>query len=310
MTGPLSRLYRTIRAHPSVAWPGSILTIVAIAALAAPIIEPYDPTTIYGADLAGPTSTHWLGLDYSGHDLMTILIWGARGSLKIGFLASLIALVVGGTVGLAGGYFGGWIDVVAAFVTDFFLVIPILPLMITIAALYGTSQSELIAIIGLLSWMGTARVVRAQVRSLRERTYVRRARSLGAGHVRTILVHILPHIIPMLAASTTLAVASAIFFEAALSFLGLGDTGQPSWGTTIELNFQGGAATSGAWGAIFWPGAAIGLVVLCSNLVGRGFERSLNPRLHAYGLTRTFRILIPPVLASARSRVQAGGSQP
>jgi peptide/nickel transport system permease protein len=151
--------------------------------------------------------------------------------------------------------------------------------MIIIATLYGTTETTLILIIGLLSWMSTARVVRAQVKSLRERPYVRRTRALGATHTRILGHHILPQIAPLLAASAALALAIAILSEAALSFLGLGPFGRPSWGSMIALNFNGGAIPTKAWWVIIPPGVAIGAVILCATLFARSFESALNPRL-------------------------------
>lgn len=283
----------SVFAMPRVVLVGALLlAICGAVALLAPLVAPFDPQHVYGDDFTGPSANHWLGLDYAGHDVLSNLIWGSRQSMYIGFAASLISLTVGGFIGLVGGYFGGPLDKVVAFVTDLFLVIPVLPLMITIASLYGTTQNDLVAIIGLLSWMSTARLVRSQVKSLRERAYVRRVRSVGASHVRIVSLHILPQVAPLLAASATLAIATAIFFEAALSFLGLGDATVPSWGNMIAFNFQGGAVIAHAWWAIVPPGAAIAAIVVCSSLVGRSLEAKLNPRLDTSHISvRSFRLV-------------------
>lgn len=279
-----------------------LLVICGGIALLAPLIAPFDPQQTYGEDFGAPYGLHVLGLDYAGRDVLSNLIWGSRQSMYIGFAASLISLAVGGLIGLAGGYFGGLLDKVVAFVTDLFLVIPVLPLMITIASLYGTTQNDLVAIIGLLSWMSTARLVRAQAKSIRERTYIRRTHAAGANHIRILLVHVLPQVAPLLVASATLAIATAIFFEAALSFLGLGDSTLPSWGNMIAFNFQGGAVISHAWWAIVPPGAAIASIVVCASLVGRSLESRLNPRLATSHVSmRSFR-----VLSSASPRVALG----
>jgi peptide/nickel transport system permease protein len=285
-TGRFSRFASTWQRNLGASAGIGVILIIATIAMLAPVAAPYAPNQISGSDLAPPTPSHWLGLDYGGHDVLSSLIWGARGSLTIGLFAALLSFLIGGLIGLTGGYFGGWIDLLLALVTDFFLVIPVLPLMITLAALYGSSQTELVLIIGLLSWMRTARVVRAQARSLRERLYVRRAHSFGAGHMRILASHVAPQLAPLAIASTTLAIAHAIFAEAALSFLGLGDVSQPSWGNMIALNFQGGAMTAAAWWSIVPPGAAIALVVLCANVVGGSLEGTLNPRLAVSYLSR------------------------
>lgn len=271
-----------------------LLGLCGVVAVLAPMLVPVNPDHIYGPDFAEPSSGHVLGLDFAGQDVLANLIWGSRQSMYIGFAASVISLTVGGVIGLLGGYFAGPLDRLAAFVTDLFLVIPVLPLMITIAALYGTSQNDLVAIIGLLSWMSTARLVRAQVKSIRERTYIRRTRSVGASHGRILILHVLPQVGPLLVASATLSIATAIFFEAALSFLGLGDATLPSWGNMIALNFQGGAVIAHAWWAIVPPGAAIASIVVCASLVGRSLEGRLNPRLATSHVSpRSFTVLRP-----------------
>jgi peptide/nickel transport system permease protein len=242
-------------------------------------LAPHDPAAIVGAVLAGPSRGHPLGLDFAGRDELSNLIYGARPSLVIGFASAFVSAVVGGVVGIAGGYLGGLGDRIATLITDFFLVIPVLPLMIVLAALYGATRTTLILIIGLLSWMPTARVISAQVRSLRERLFVLRAESLGASRLYVMSRHILPHVVPLLVATTSLVVGAAIFAESALDFIGLGDPTSRSWGNQIAQAFQAGAVRTHAWASILAPGLAIALVVLSVNLIGRGIETALNPRL-------------------------------
>jgi peptide/nickel transport system permease protein len=175
-------------------------------------------------------------------------------------------------------------------ITNFFIVIPVLPVVIVIAALYGSSIRNTIVIIGFLSWPSTARVVRAQAKSVRERLFVRRARAMGATHARTLFRHVLPQVGPLLAASTALAIGHAIFFEAALRFLGLADRNTTSWGQMIADAFQRGATNAGAWWVLLPPGLAIGLVVLMTTVLGRRLEQHMNPRLEASHLgLRSFR---------------------
>lgn len=293
---------------PIVLGAATALGLCGVVAVMAPILVPISPNHIYGPDFTGPSAAHVLGLDFAGQDVVANLIWGSRQSMYIGFAASLISLSLGGAIGLVGGYFGGPMDKLAAFLTDLFLVIPVLPLMITIAALYGSSQNDLVAIIGLLSWMTTARLVRAQVKSIRERTYIRRTRSTGASHARIVIHHVLPQVGPLLVASATLSIATAIFFEAALSFLGLGDATLPSWGNMIAFNFQGGAVIAHAWWAIMPPGVAIASIVVCASLVGRSLEERLNPRLATSHLSpKFFRVMSPTSYAKvvgSRTREQ------
>ncbi|MGN6130707.1 MAG: ABC transporter permease, partial [Nocardioidaceae bacterium] len=156
---------------------------------------------------------------------------------------------------------------------------PDIPLMIIIAAVWGPSLSHIILVIGLLLWTGTARIIRSQVKSIRERVYVRRARSLGASHARIVIRHVLPQVLPMLVANTVLTIAVAIFDETALAFLGLSDPTTVTWGTMIEHAFDRTAVSSGAWWAIVPPGLAVAMVIMACYLVGQSIEEAVNPRL-------------------------------
>ncbi|GMA38397.1 ABC transporter permease [Mobilicoccus caccae] len=209
----------------------------------------------------------------------------------MGFAAALVSMIVGGGIGILAGYFGGWLDSVLMRITDYFMVIPLLPLAIIVSAVWGAEVQNTIFVIGLLIWTTTARLVRAEVRSLKERAYVRRARSIGAGHLRIIGRHVLPQISPLLMANMTLAIASAIFLEAALAFLGLGDPDAITWGKIIELGFVRTAVSAGAWWAIIPAGLCIAFVVTACSLIGQAVEDALNPRLKISHLTpRSFRL--------------------
>jgi peptide/nickel transport system permease protein len=209
----------------------------------------------------------------------------------VGFAATLVSMAIGGAVGVLAGYFGGWVDTVLMRITDYFLVLPDVPLMIVVAAIWGPSLFHIIIVIGILLWTATARVIRAQVKSVRERVYVKRARALGAGHTRIVFKHVLPQVAPLLIANTVLTVAVAIFDETALSFLGLGDPSTTSLGKVIENAFQRAAISAGAWWAIVWPGALVTLIILGCSLVGGALEDALNPRLKVAHLgARTFRL--------------------
>jgi peptide/nickel transport system permease protein len=197
----------------------------------------------------------------------------------VGFAAALISAVLGSIVGLAGGYFGGWTDRILDATENWFLVIPTLPLMIVLARVLNPSLTVLIAVIGLTSWAGTGRIVRAQVLTLRERAFVERARALGAGDTYIIRTHILPNTLPLIFANTVLIVAVAILSEAALAFLGLGDPTQISWGTMLENAFSSGAPSAGAWWYVVPPGLCITILVLAVSMLGFLFEEYINPRL-------------------------------
>ena len=294
-------LWRTIRGRPSATVGAGLLLLVLLGAALAPWMAPYPLHQQMGPVFGHPSWSHPLGLDDGGIDMVTLLMWGARISLVVGFAATLVSMLIGGSIGLLAGYFGGKTDVVLMRITDYFLVIPDVPLMIVVAAIWGPSLFHIVIVIGILLWTSTARVIRAQVKSVRERVYVKRARSLGAGHTRILLRHVVPQVAPLLIANTVLTVAVAIFDETALAFLGLGDPSRTSLGKVIENAFQRAAISSGAWWAIVPPGALVALIILGCSLLGGALEDALNPRLRVAHLSaRTFR-LRPLVGRSAES---------
>ena len=243
------------------------------------LIAPYDPNASSLDVLAPPSSDHLLGTTESGADVFSQLLVGARVSIVVGFAAALISALLGSAVGLAGGNFGGWTDRILDAFENWFLVIPTLPLMIVLARLLDPSLFVLIVVIGLTSWAGTGRIVRAQVLTLRERAFVERARALGASDRYIIKTHILPNTLPLIFASTVLIVAVAILSEAALSFLGLGDPTQISWGSMLENAFESGAPSAEAWWYVIPPGLCITTLVLSVAVLGYLFEEYINPRL-------------------------------
>ena len=188
--------------------------------------------------------------------MLTLTIWGSRVSLRDRAARNGITVFLGTTIGIIAGYYGAWRETILMRFTDWMLVIPFLPLAIVLAALLGPSQWTLIFVIGITSWPSTARVIRAQVLSLKARSYVERARALGASDWHMISRHILPNVGPLIYANTVLIVAVAILSEATLSFLGLGDPLHISWGTMLEFAFDKGAAFSGYWWWISAPGIA------------------------------------------------------
>jgi peptide/nickel transport system permease protein len=268
-----------------------ILGLFAAIALLAPLIAPDGPHAQVGRPYAGPSGSHWLGLDDGGIDMLTLVMYGARISLLVGFAASLVAMLIGGGVGILSGYFGGKVDVVLMRITDYFLVIPDIPLMIVVAAIFGRNLLNIIIIIGVIYWTSTARLIRAQVKSVRERTYVKRAQALGASHTRLMQKHVLPQIVPLLIANTVLTIATAIFAETYISFLGLGDPSSISWGRLIQNSLVGGAIFHDAWWAIIPPGLCVTLLILACTIMGQSIEDALNPRLKVGHLAvRRFRL--------------------
>lgn len=236
-------------------------------ALLAPWIAPYAPDAI---DLAGrraaPSSSHWFGTDDLGRDLLARVLFGARVSLAIGILAAALTVALGAGVGLVAGWAGRWIDALLMRVADAILAVPRLPLLMIASVILRPSVLTLIVLVAAVSWMETARVVRAEVRSLASRGFVEAGRAIGANAVQSILRHILPNVVPTLVVATTLAVGRSILLESAMSFFGVGV--QPptaSWGNML---YQAQATmTTEPWLALF-PGAAILVSVLTVNALG------------------------------------------
>ncbi len=256
-----------------------VLGLAVFVAIFGNLLAPYDPYESSTAVLESPSWSHPLGTTESGSDVLSQLLVGTRVSIVVGFAAAIISAVLGSLVGLAGGYFGGWTDRILDALENWFLVIPTLPLMIVLARVLEPSLWVLIAVIGLTSWAGTGRIVRAQVLTLRERAFVERARALGAKDGYIIRTHILPNTLPLIFANTVLIVAVAILSEAALSFLGLGDPTRISWGTMLENAFSNSAPSAGAWWYVIPPGLCITMVVLAVSVLGYLFEEYVNPRL-------------------------------
>ena len=261
-----------------------ILVFFVIVALAAPILASsrgLDVTKANGPVLGPPSSRYWLGTDDNGRSVLTLLIWGARISLFVGLVATLVSMVIGTVLGLVSGYFGGWVGRITFRLTEWFLVIPFLPLAIVLASVLGRGLFNIVIVIGVTSWPGTALLIRSQTLSIKERAYIERARVIGAGRWHQMSKHVLPNVMPMVFANTTLTVAIAILSETTLSFLGLGDPTRTSWGTILDGAYHVGAITTGSWWYVVPPGVCVVLVVLAFTLIGQALEEILNPRLRA-----------------------------
>jgi peptide/nickel transport system permease protein len=262
---------------------GVILLAITLAiSLFGPIIIPFDSKAVATSSaqiLQPPSAIHWMGTDELGRDVLGATLAGSRISLFVGLIATAISIVVGSVIGLTAGYYQGFIGNLMMRLTDFFLVLPVLPLIIVLASIFGQSLFITILVIGLTSWPSTARIVRSQVLSLRERQFIDRIRSLGATDFRIVSVHILPNVLPLIFANTTLVIAGSILSEATLAFLGLGDPVQVSWGTLLHFAFVAGAAGRGAWWYLAPPGVGIVIVVLGFALTGHTLDQILNPRL-------------------------------
>jgi peptide/nickel transport system permease protein len=292
-----------LRGSPQAVFGVTVLSAVGLVALLAPWIAPYGEHERVGDVFAHPSSSHWLGLDDGGFDMLSLMMFGTRVSLIVGFAAALVALLIGGAVGILAGFFGGKLDTLLMRLTDYFISIPDIPLMIVVAAVWGRSLRNIILIIGAIYWTSTARVVRAQVKSIRERGYIRRTRVLGASNTRLIVRHVLPQVAPLLVATTVIMVAYAIFAETSIAFLGLGDPSAVSWGLLIENAFSRDAITVGAWWAIVPPGVAVAIVVVSLTMLGTAIEDALNPRLRVSHVSvRRFRLRpVPPRPAEEES---------
>jgi ABC-type dipeptide/oligopeptide/nickel transport system permease component len=264
-----------------------MLASVFLVAIFAPALAPYDPDARVRvtADtiLAPPSSEHWLGTDDVGKDVLSQLIYGARISLLAGFAGAFISMFIGTLVGLLAGYYRGWIENISMRLVDFLMVVPSLPLMLVIISIWGRGLDKIILVIGLLYWAYTARLVRSQVLSIKERQYITRARSIGASGRRIITRHILPQVVPLVIAQGALAVSNAIISEAVLSFLGLGDPTALSWGTMLNFAFSR-AVTRRGWWFLLPPGFAIVWVSLSVILIGTAIEEIVNPRLKTHHL--------------------------
>lgn len=313
----LSDFWRVFRRN-RMGMTGAVLVLAAVlVAVFAPLLSPYDPATVIrdgsgrGLTFAPPPVHGPLGTDDAGRDVLTQLVYGARISLTVGFLAGFIAMFVGSLLGILAGYFGGWVDSLIMRVTDVLLVIPDLPLMLVLVAairqlnLKVSPLAILILVIGLLYWTSTARLVRSQVLSIKERQFVARARAIGAGHTHIIRKHILPQIMPLIVANTVLILSTAILIESGLAFLGLGDPTQPSWGTMLNFAFDRNAISNGAWWFYLPPGLAIAWVSLGCVLLGNVLEEMLNPRLTGHHLEGEARVQPAPLESAGQASGEA-----
>lgn len=268
---------RFIANHFAVAGAVIVLFLFVVSFLA-PYITPYSPDDLDAYHVLLPPSTgHWLGTDELGRDVLTRIIYGSRISLKVGFVAVGIAAFIGTISGLIAGYFGGWVDHLLMRLVDIMLCFPTFFLILAVIAMLEPSIWYIMIVIGLTGWMGVARLVRAEVLSLRERDFILAARAIGASNSRIIFRHILPNALSPVLVAATLGVAGAILTESALSFLGIGvQPPTPSWGNMLTA---GKDYLEFAWWLSLFPGVAILVTVIAYNLVGEGLRDALDPRI-------------------------------
>jgi len=263
---------------------GLVILLVFVAmALIAPLISDSGglvaSNTVQNAAWASPGQFGPLGTDHLGRSVAAQFVWGARISLFVGLTATVLTMIFGSLVGIFAGFFGGRPESLLMRLTEWFLVIPFLPLAIVLAAILGPSVQNIILVIAVTSWPSTARLIRAQVLTVKQRLYVDRSRALGAGNWHLTTRHILPNVAPLILANTTLTVPIVILTETTLAFLGLGDPDRASWGRTLDEAFSAGAIGRDAWWYYLPAGLGIVAVVLAFTLCGQALEEILNPRL-------------------------------
>jgi peptide/nickel transport system permease protein len=278
----LRRFAREFAARPAAVAGLAILVAVTVLALAAPLFihaSDLDVINAPGQPIAPPSARFPLGTDYAGRSILPLLIWGTRPSLAIGVIATGLTMVLGSAIGLLAGHYGGITGRVLMAITDWFIALPTLPLAIALAAVLGQGDTSITIAIAVTSWPGTARLIRAQTLAVEARPFIERAKALGARDSQLMVRQVLPNVAPFILVSATLTVAGAILTETTLTFLGLGNPTDVSWGAMINQAFFQGAVSAGAWWYILPPGIAILIVVLGFTLIGRAVENILNPRM-------------------------------
>lgn len=278
------RILRYLRGEPFAATGAAIYAVILLVAVFADRLAPYEPKAILkvGARVARylPISAaHWLGTTSSGRDVLSQVIYGARAALAVGLTAAFAVVAIGTLAGLLSGYLGGWVDKAITRLADITLGLPFLPFMLVLAALTHAGTGVVIFTVAALLWPNTARVIRAQVLSLRERAWVEAARVTGCSTARIMFVHILPQVLPLAALYGSVAIGWAILAEASASFLGFGDPDTISWGVMLQDAYANQALSRGAWNWFAPPGAAIMAMVLAGFLISRGSEKLLFPKL-------------------------------
>jgi len=248
-------------------------------AIAAPWIAPYDPFSFVGDPFLKPSSAHVLGTDQVGRDILSRVIFGTRISLLVGLVASAMTICLGSLIGLVSGYLGGRVDNLLMRITDLFIILPALPLMLIMASILGKGIMNIIIVIAVIGWTATARMVRSQTMSLKERPFTEASRAIGSTDLHTIARHIVPNVFPLVFANGMIAIVDAILSEAGLSFLGFGDPSSPSWGMVLYFADRAGSTVNGYWWYIVPPGICIMLLVMGFAFISYSTDQILNPRL-------------------------------
>ncbi|WP_311031360.1 ABC transporter permease [Mesorhizobium koreense] len=275
-----------IRKYPTGVAGLVLVVLFVLVALFAPLIAPYGPfEVVYRPDqtllrMAPPNAQAWFGTTNQGMDVFSQLVWGSQIALTVGLLSAFGSVVIGTLVGLLAGYFGGWVDDVLMRITDVAFGIPFLPFAMVVISILDPSLSLVVLLVIFFLWRTTARVIRAQVLSLRNRPFIWAAKAAGAGPFRILFVHILPNVMPLSFLYVAIGVQTGVMMEAALSFLGFGDPHIQSWGTMLNAAFAAGAMRT-AWWWVLPPGLALSAFVISVFMIGRAYEEILNPRLRS-----------------------------
>lgn len=277
-------IWRYLRGEPFAAVGVAVYALIVAVAVFAERLAPYDPREILrsGRRIARylpMTPEHWFGTTSSGRDVLSQLIFGTRSALQVGLTAALAVVAIGTLLGLLAGYLGGWTDRLITRLADIVLGLPFLPFLLVLAALTRPGTMTVVIAVGLLLWPNTARVIRSQVLSLRERAWVEAARVTGCSTARIMFVHILPQVLPLAALYGSVAIGWAILAEASASFLGFGDPETISWGVMLQEAYANQALGRGAWNWFAPPGFAIMSMVLAGFMISRGSEKLLFPKL-------------------------------
>jgi peptide/nickel transport system permease protein len=277
-TNKFYEFFQLLFGHPMGLAGVAIITLFLIMAFFAPFLGTVDPSASGDVDnlLSPPSSQFWFGTDDLARDVYSQIIYGSRISLTIGFVAALITVFSGTFIGLIAGYYGKLLDEVLMRIVDFFMMLPELPLMIVLAAVLGPSMWNIIMVVSLVSWPTTARIVRSQVLSLKERPFVESSRCIGASNFQLMFVEILPNVVPLMFAQAVIMITEAIYAEAVLSFLGLGDPTTISWGMMLNFVFESGVIAESYWWVVP-PIVSIVALIVSFSLLGTAVSDILEP---------------------------------
>lgn len=270
-------LYLIFR-HPMGRFGVIIIAVIVCMAVFAPFLHTVDPSKTGASEdaLIPPNSQFWFGTDDLARDVWSQTLYGARVSLIIGLVAAGITVITGSAVGIISGYYGGIVDIILGRVIDFFMMLPALPLMIVLAAVLGPSLWTIILVVSVISWPATARIVRSQVLSLKERPFVEASRCIGVSDYFLMFLEILPNVVPLMFAQAILMITNAVYSESVLSFLGLGDVTNVSWGMMLHFAFESGVLARAPWW-IAPPIIFIVLVIVGFTFLGTAVSDILNP---------------------------------